>query len=851
VEKLVYEDTQLPDTEDLNQAQTDKEFAIRKRITDLASWGVLHSNAYPAGLVVPVSSQNPAPNAIADVGEFTLTFDTNLGTLSVGKGSQSTGIPYNLGGVGYDLNGQRVAIPTDLQWGSTASSAGLKSSGNLLIPLTLSGSTPALGTYYAWIQYLLVNDPNYPVVIYNNGSPITTYPHMLDGYQILLTSTPAAPLGDGLSLFLGKIVWAAAFPEVLVVTQGVKTAESENGNLVSTVPQVSGDPGRMYFGVRSHNVEVVLDPANPTATYGSNLLMTLFDHCNALGTGTLGPNNPHRIGAADIAGLGAEPIAVSNQSNSLAKGITDLSLNSSGMPNISQNSPAALSLALKPSMGAGTLTPAGLDTTALANQGAGSSGISQGVQAAWVRIGWLQANMMAYVLGVGLSQVYPTVRQTADHLGDSSIVGSLPTSGDGWVGFSNSGTIDTAGVYRIFGSQAPLSGGGSVLLLQKQLLPGWPAVIPTEAVGNLTVALVYWDGTNLWQTPQAVNGSQPTDLRSLGLVGNQQLSTVAKGSADNGILSQQAFSNLVANPAYAIAVSATAGVSEVQMGSGAFVQSGASQTASTDPTMAAPPVGAITDRVWTINPGAAGALSASYVFHALAGLRPDSSYGISFYYKAASTFNGRFRVGMADGANISPDSLMSLDGVTALAPVDINVLNDGNWHRASIVVKSLATVNPNNGVQSKFLEFVFEQGSGASLASTFAMTNIQVTQGEWVPGYQAGGRIPTGMSMFTDVLTTCPPGSVENTNLRGTFPIGYQPSGTGTNGLENIGTTLGTPATNGSQIGYHQHSSAMTSQGNVASGGSAISVPNIVNPLVTSLNQANIASRVGMWCLGL
>lgn len=845
MENLNYQNEQLPGTEDLNQAQTDIDNAVRKRFSDQRPWGIVHANPWPSGLVVPVSGINPAPNLIDQISEFTLSFDTQLGIVNVGAGSVSTGIPRKIGGVAYDLNSERIAILNDAAFNfSTATPQGVGNSGNLQVPLTLSGTsggypanTPVYGIYYLWIQYLEINDPNYPVVV-GPPSNAKTYPHMLDGYQIVVTGTPIAPQGDGLSIFLGKVVWGIQFPEILTITAG--TASSANGNSISTIPLVTGDPGRNYSLIRSQGVDAIIDPNNPTSNYAPNQEQSARDHFNALGHGTVSSSNPHGIALIDIPGATAEPKAVSNQAVSLAQGIIDTTINSStGAPNVPQNSPAFPSTALKPSAGGGTLSPANLDTFALSQQGQGSAGISSNPQAAWVRISQLLTGQYAYVQGNQLAQVYPSLRQTSDHLGDSSI-NSNPTSGDGWVGFSNSGTVDPTGFYRIFGSYATLSSGNSVLLLQKQFLSTFPT-IPAEYPGNLTLATVYWDGTQLTQTPVDVLGSAPNDLRSLGLIGPQQISTKGKGDANNGMLANEGFSNLVANSNYVVG---TAGVTELNKGGSYVINAGAPLTASGDPTMAQAPVGAITGRIWTINAGSSAALGDSFIFHQLGQMRPGKPYSISIYYKTTSNFNARLQIALFGANTASAASLMTLDGSTTLSPVDLVVLNDGLWHRASFIVQTLPGLNP--ATNSWFLGFVLSQGAAGTQAASLSMTNLQVTEGEWTTGYSAGVLVPHGFSVFSDVLSTCPPGWVENTNLRGTVPMGWQP--TDTHGLENLGP-LGNPATRGDEIAYHSHGLQVAGFSPAGSSGAYFLEP--ASGGNTNPAAANLGVDVGVWCTAL
>ena len=146
----------LPVTQDWLELQARKADAIRKRITDARSWGILHNNAFPTVLNIPASATNPAPNLKYAIQEFPINFDTELGRINIGVGSDSAGSPPVFGGVGYDLNGERIGIPDDINFDFDNSiPEGTRSSGNIGIPLTLTGTSggcdtnpSVLGTYY-------------------------------------------------------------------------------------------------------------------------------------------------------------------------------------------------------------------------------------------------------------------------------------------------------------------------------------------------------------------------------------------------------------------------------------------------------------------------------------------------------------------------------------------------------------------------------------------------------------------------------------------------------------------------------------------------------------------------------
>jgi hypothetical protein len=759
-----------PVVEDFDYETQARVNELRRRWIDNHTWGVVRDNAYPLVITIPVSPISPRPNLKWTINQFPIKLDIVNGRVNVGEGSTQSVNPSVLGGVGYDINGERIAILADANFDfSNDVPEGKASSGNINIPLTLSGVTgdcnanPSVpGTYYLWIEYLEIN--NVAPTVGEDGA--IHYPKIEDGYRIRLTGTPDSPSGDGVSIFLAKIIWVGGAGFLTVTDVDGDTLATDGSNSVDTAPIVAGDPKRVYSAVRDNVVEIVVDETNKTAVYASGLLGNLRDHINAIGGGSPTPNNPHGLTLADIPGAGEEPVATNNQNDSFAKGIVD--------KNAAQNSPASNGDALQPFIEVTGLTPTVLDATAT------SAGITSTPKVQWIRIKDLDnatKTKAAFVLGFRLKSLYPNLRQS-NLSSDPSINPSDPESGDGWVGFNNA--EDTPGVYRIYGTKATLSTGVEVLLLNKELLAGWPAAILPLTDDKLAIGQVYWDGVTVFRNPVEPStsdpvASQPDDLRSLGLVGPQQISTEAKMDPDTGALAAQVLENQAANSNYALGL-----LNVTQNGTGGtsvIPSAGAPQptviTAGTDPTLASGGPGAITGLRFTTNAGGAGTLTLSRIYHLLKNLKPARFYGISFWYKADAFFNVRCRVGLSDGAGAfaAPNSDMTLDGVSAVDPLDVTIKNDGLWHRASLVVKTITGLDPDPAVL-KYLQFRFEQGSLTTTAGQFAMTNIQVTEGEWIPGYMGCQYVPSGGIIMWDQSDTCPPGFQNIADAIGKFIVG-------------------------------------------------------------------------------
>lgn len=786
-----------PTVEDFDFETQARVAEVRKRWVDNHTWGVVRDNAYPVVVNIPVSPINAVPTRKWVINQFPVKLDVTNGRVNIGEGSTQSPNPTILGGVGYDINGERIAILEDETFDfSNDIPEGKRSSGNIDIPLTLTGITgnclvnPSVpGVYYLWIEYLETN--GLTPTVGEDGS--VHYPKIMDGYRIRLTDVPDSPSGDGVSIFLCKIIWVGG-AGFITVNDTTTQYQSDGSNSVDTAPTTTGDPKRIYSAVRDNTVEIVVDVTKKTAVYASGMLGSLRDHINAIGGGSPSPTNPHGTTLADIPGAGEEPLATNNQNDSLAKGIVD--------KNAAQNSPARLGDALQPFIEVTGLVPTTLDSTATAN------GITSSPKVQWIRVKDLDNQTKikaAFTEGFRLKSVYPNLRQS-NLSSDPSIIPSDPDSGDGWVGFNNA--EDTPGVYRIYGIKAILSTSVEVLLLNKELLAGWPASILPLTEEKLLIGQVYWDGVTVYRNtvePSTSDpvASQPDDQRSLGLVGPQQISTEAKSDPVTGALAAQVFEQQAANSNYALG---TLNVTEVDFGALDVVNAATALTAGTDASMAQPPVGAITGRKWTTNAGGVGTLTSSKVYHLLKNLKPGRMYGVSWYYKADTTFNVRLRIGLADNNNSAPNSLITVDGVSSVEPLDVTILNDNQWHRASIVVQTLPGVDPDPATL-KYLEFLFQQGGVVTTVGNYSMTNIQVTEGEWIPGYMGSKYIPSGGIILWDQSTTCPAGFQEVTSARGRMPVGVNPSGS--NGIETPGVPLGTAITDGTaqaNIPAHQHS---------------------------------------------
>lgn len=760
-------DLWFPASEDWVYESIGRVNAINQRHHSARTWGIVRANGYvppvpasppnPAysGVNIPVSPINPAPPRLWDIRQFMITLNmpvAGVATLTVGSDASSSG--RIIGGLAFDISGDLIYIPDQVPYNPVISVAyGTQSTGNVDIPI------PGPGVWYLWINHLDVNDPSVSQLDESGG---VHYPQLMDGYQIMLTPPvptptphPVSPNGDGFSLFLCKITYVGGTGTITVI-DGQAT---DGSNTIDTRPT---EIKRVFSAVRDTQVEVVVDnnPANRTPVYGDGFIGSLKDHVQALGGGSPTPNNPHGLTLSDIPGAGTEPVAEGNQNFSLDKGLVD--------KNAPQNSPAynapgatppdvtsaQCSVAQTPST---SLQPAGIDSAVTT--------ISTNLQTAWIRVIDLHTTKKAAFLGgKQLKRLYPTVRQTGAPVNSDPSIdpGGTPDpeSGDGWVGFDN--TI-APGYWIIYGSYLKLSTGVDVLLLNKAFDD--PSFDPTD---KIVLTRVYWDGLAAWRNATKTAGTALDDLRSLGLVGPQQISTEAKANPNTGIISQTVIENLVANSNFFLDTNG----SPVSVGSWSvnhgnpyvFDALEPKQINSTDdPTLPTNGPAAISGMQFTAR---AGASSPSFFYQLLQNLKPDKWYGLSFWYWAESGFNARMQLDLSSNKLGAPGTLLDA-GVQ-----EFTVRDTSAWQRASIVFKTASGVNADPAV-AKYLAFIFDQpNSGAVLSKTFRMTNVMLTEGEWIPGYMPGRYVPSGSIIGWDLTDNCPPGFVPVTGAVDRFPVG-------------------------------------------------------------------------------
>jgi hypothetical protein len=765
----------LPVVQDFLTADELQAAAMTDRWKDARSWGIVRRNDFMAALNIPVSPTRTVPNLPWSILEFPIVFDTERGEISIGAGSTKTGPNRVTGGVAYDVNGERIAIEEDATATIVANPDGNSPvfTGNIDIPLTLTGTTggcavnpSVLGTYYVWIEYAEDADSTY-VDVAKDGT--VHYPKILDGWRIRLTGTPIAPSGDGVSIFLAKVVWSVSFPGTLSTFDG-EVSQEGNGNLLSTIPTaIAGEPKRVYSLIRDRQVEIQIDSTEDrTQKYANGMRLSLHEHINAVGSAEPTPNNPHGLTLNDIPGGTSEPKATILAQEGLSHGIVDRAL--------SNNSPVIQTSAIQTNIENSTLQPSGLDANALIG-----TGVNSALQRAWVRVKALGPNQSVFVAGTRLKRLYPTLRNS-DLSFDPSIDPNDPDSGDGWVGFSTApGNIDPPGTYRIFGQLGNV-GGTDVLLLRKVLLDDLTDTSPPLGLDEIEICLVYWGGVsdaNLYFDQLKNDDKTTVEKRSAGLVGPGQISTDAKMHPNIGLLSREVFANLIGNSAFQFDKPNPSGQFpgwQSYISGPLLPNTNITQVTHTlDSTLVTGGPGALTGVKLDIVGGQTTGTTKLYA-EIDRKLKPNAYYGISFWYKAdSSAWNCRVRVGI-NANNTGSNASVITTGSPIGLPLDLLVVADNAWHRASFVVqtKNDGSVSPANDY---YLEFRFDAPNPTefptgSAAVPFYLTNVQVTEGEWIPGYMGSHYVPSGAIILWDRTNTCPPGFEEITSASGKFLVG-------------------------------------------------------------------------------
>lgn len=187
-------------------------------------------------------------------------------------------------GVAYDVNGERIYVPDETtSWDSSAPShttddgsgtlvSTPRSTGSLNVTLTTNTNN------YIWIDYLQTTDDS--VFTLHKLFNTKIFYKRTDGYKISVTTVNTPPSVS--SLKLGNV-------------------DLTGGGVVSV--STIAKSGRVLGGISHYRVKihtVLADKSDKTVTYTPDQEIFVDDHVRAIGTGVVGPNNPHGISPTDI-----------------------------------------------------------------------------------------------------------------------------------------------------------------------------------------------------------------------------------------------------------------------------------------------------------------------------------------------------------------------------------------------------------------------------------------------------------------------------------------------------------------------------------------------------------------------
>lgn len=167
--------------------------------------------------------------------------------------------------------------------------------GNIKIPLA-SGN----GDYYIWIEYVKLRDINFRGI---SKDGTVEKPKTREGYRLrIIHNSSAQPPAN--VIYLGRI-----------------NKDDDTLKFYDDVSNPTVTPKRLYAGIKQESVNIEVDSSEKPETYTDTTETTLKDHINAIGDGTIRPENPHASKAFDVEALSQED--VSTKSRKLLNGFAN------------------------------------------------------------------------------------------------------------------------------------------------------------------------------------------------------------------------------------------------------------------------------------------------------------------------------------------------------------------------------------------------------------------------------------------------------------------------------------------------------------------------------------------------
>ena len=633
-----------------------------------------------------------------------------------------------------------------------------------LSEVTLPGATglPILGNF--------TNHPTYGI------DPV-------DADLVNPSLNPFSNIAD--AIYIGKFIWSS----------------SGGGSIVpgSLVPGDSINP-RQTFATKSLEIGIVGDkgsstvPAVKTSIYVSGQASTLQEHVGAVGTGIVTEINPHGNAVIDFTSGFATPDNITYQDENSESGINDPNNTSNSQP-----SSTALTCQLVNSLkiAANTITVA-------LPQDMGSSRTGTIVDtnyAAHVQVTPLATGQSVYIAGYRISEIRPTYNDAGGSLSGNS--GIMPfISGD------------PVGNYVIF--LMPDTATAGIGILGKttfENLEDIPSVLSSD---RWPIATVYWTGNEL-QTSEFNAGTTVNDLRSFGTVGKPNISGEGFIDPNKGIMALSVFENIAANGNFF--VPAAVDTPTVPDSWNLDIISGGTTAAS----------------IQIIDSGTVGdvisdgprAINALEIIVSGAGFGNTYEVNLDTYAPQLKE-NTLYTVSMwlknVEGNNVNISLFGSFNGYGnvslsyCVASKEFIFDRDATgWQRVAITLKTNAAYDPAlfdpitnpttvAALRIKILNANVINTPAFGTSGNIYIADVCVVEGDWITGMVAP-KVNSGEIFMWDKTTSCPPGSIEVTELRNRLPLGAS--------LDHaIGTSIGAGQTGDiisviggiANIGGHYHS---------------------------------------------
>lgn len=749
----------------------------------------------------------------------------------------------------YDPDGERVDFPVGdavvfkadtpiiTTTGITGSTATPFSTGRLAVPVP---NLPLAGTEsrYVFVAYLRVvntellppDHENIPPNPFSGATghrkPITgidelqgiAYAHQLiDGYRVYIAlpgevdDTGAYPilvtLDPNNDLNPHKPGPNTSFPNFANAIYTGRFTTDTVGNVTDIQPSDSqADTPRPMLSFRpiervripaKDEIQDLTDPANPIdlLIYQEGSEVSTREHIQALGTGAASARNPHAQAVGDFTQGQATPDNIEYQRESDGDGIYDVN-----QPSNSQLDTTALVTTVV----SGSISVTATIDPIIRTEGPASTGQFSGQLDARLEVIQLIDGQSVYINGIRVTKIRPVLNDAPPLAGDKGIIpfadaAGTPADTEGnYVIFIQSSEDGRVTVDDVEVSSVIMAPGDGVL--GKVFLSAGQTSKDVLKPFQFPIAQVYWNKTQQRiQRTKYDSTAAVIDLRSSGLLKKPQVSTEGFIDPTKGIMALSVYENILTNADFALA--SGVGVADVKDQTPWYWSTKPSGTIGTiTPTIITPT--SIPDPVFNTEEGPRSQTGVKVsctvpvgnnylhsILSPLPELKPNTIYTISAWGKILNTSTNRLTVSTRFANKGSTVSMTVGDYRT----LDL-IRDSSSWQRAVVAVKTNSSpdtsiLDPAN-VNISALELKFENletDNTPTDPTDFYFANIVVVEGDWTSGF-VGPKVHSGEIFLWDKTTSCPPGSVEVTDLRGRVPVGANPP---TGGSMDVSTVSG------------------------------------------------------------